>query len=122
MTEVVQKAADEKFCMDCGVIIKAKAEICPKCGVRQFDPPGSQQATNQTIPSSPNGKSKLAAVLFALFLGGFGMHKFYLGSVGWGIIYLLFCWTFIPAFIALVEGILLLTMSEADFCRKYGNT
>jgi predicted RNA-binding Zn-ribbon protein involved in translation (DUF1610 family) len=30
-----QKAVDEKFCADCGEIIKLKAEICPKCGVRQ---------------------------------------------------------------------------------------
>jgi hypothetical protein len=30
---------------------------------------------------APNGKSKLAAALFALFLGGSGIHKFYLGDV-----------------------------------------
>jgi predicted RNA-binding Zn-ribbon protein involved in translation (DUF1610 family) len=29
------KQADEKFCHECGATIKAKAEICPKCGVRQ---------------------------------------------------------------------------------------
>ena len=29
------KAIDEKFCHECGAAIKAKAEICPKCGVRQ---------------------------------------------------------------------------------------
>ena len=33
------KAADEKFCGDCGAIIKAKAEVCPKCGVRQLPVP-----------------------------------------------------------------------------------
>lgn len=115
MTEVVQKAVDEKFCTECGAIIKAKAEICPKCGVRQLTMPNSFGAV------APNGKSKLAAALFALLLGGFGLHKFYLGSVWWGITYLLFCWTFIPAIVALVEGILLLTMSENDFIRKYGN-
>lgn len=42
MTEIVQKAADEKFCAECGAIIKAKAEICPKCGVRQFASPNSE--------------------------------------------------------------------------------
>lgn len=30
-----QKGVDEKFCVECGEIIKMKAEICPKCGVRQ---------------------------------------------------------------------------------------
>lgn len=115
MTEAVQKAADEKFCSECGAIIKAKAEICPKCGVRQSAPPNSLAAV------APNGKSKLAAALFALLLGGIGIHKFYLGSVGWGIVYLLFCWTFIPAIIGFIEGILLLVMSESDFNKKYGN-
>lgn len=114
MTEAVRKAADEKFCSECGAIIRAKAEICPKCGVRQCAPPNSFAAV------APNGKSRLAAALFALFLGGIGIHKFYLGSVGWGIVYLLFCWTFIPAIIGFIEGILLLVMAESDFNKKYG--
>ncbi len=29
------KQANEKFCVECGEIINQKAEICPKCGVRQ---------------------------------------------------------------------------------------
>lgn len=29
------KGPDEKYCYECGAIIRAKAEICPKCGVRQ---------------------------------------------------------------------------------------
>jgi ribosomal protein L40E len=33
MSETVQKGLDEKYCSECGAIIKAKAEICPKCGV-----------------------------------------------------------------------------------------
>lgn len=118
MAEAVQKAPDEKFCSECGAIIKAKAEICPKCGVRQYAPPfGSSLSA-----VAPNGKSKLAAALFALFLGGLGIHKFYLGRIGWGILYLLFCWTFIPALVGFIEGILLLVMSDSDFNRKYGTS
>lgn len=30
-----QKTPDEKYCTECGAIIRAKAEICPKCGIRQ---------------------------------------------------------------------------------------
>jgi TM2 domain-containing membrane protein YozV len=66
-------------------------------------------------------KDKTAAGLLALFLGGFGVHKFYLGNAGMGILYLLFCWTLIPAFIGLIEGILLLTMNEQAFDAKYNN-
>ena len=109
------KAQDEKFCHECGALIKAKAEICPKCGVRQTAPPFSLGA------SAPNGKNKIAAALFAFFLGGFGAHKFYLGQVGWGVVYLLFCWTFLPAIAALIEFIILLTMSDETFNQKYGH-
>jgi TM2 domain-containing membrane protein YozV len=116
MTEAVLKAIDEKYCSECGDIIKAKAEICPKCGVRQSAPP----LVTSLTAVAPNGKSKLAAALFALFLGGLGIHKFYLGQTGWGIAYILFCWTLIPALVGFIEGILFLVMSESDFNQKYG--
>jgi len=109
------KGVDEKYCSECGAIIKAKAEICPKCGVRQLP------MANSLASIAPNGRSKLAAALFAIFLGGLGIHKFYLGRVGQGILYLLFCWTFIPAIIGFIEGIVYLVMSEQDFNRKYGS-
>ncbi|NTU68757.1 MAG: TM2 domain-containing protein [Chlorobiaceae bacterium] len=113
----MSKAPNEKFCSECGAIINAKAEICPKCGVRQTPPP----STNCLEAIAPNGKSKLAAALFAFFLGSIGVHKFYLGKIGWGVVYILFCWTFIPSIVSLIEGILLLVMSDAEFNRKYGN-
>jgi len=64
-------------------------------------------------------KNKLAAALFAFFLGGFGIHKFYLGQNFKGVIYLIFFWTIIPAVIAFFEGIIYLVMSEEDFNKKY---
>lgn len=64
-------------------------------------------------------KSKSTAAILALLLGGLGVHKFYLGKTGWGIVYLIFCWTFIPAIIALIECIILATMSEDKFNAKY---
>lgn len=116
MSELPVKAADEKFCSECGAAIKAKAEICPKCGVRQM----AQPAAINLGPVAANGKSRIAAALFAFFLGGFGAHKFYLGQVGLGILYLVFCWTFIPAIVAFIEFILFLTMSDETFNQKYG--
>jgi TM2 domain-containing membrane protein YozV len=67
-------------------------------------------------------KSKTTAALLAFFLGGLGIHKFYLGQSGAGIIYLLFCWTFIPGIIAFFEFILLLVMSDHDFNVKYNHS
>lgn len=42
-------------------------------------------------------------MLLTFFLGGVGAHKFYLGDKKKGVMYLLFCWTFIPSLIALFE-------------------
>lgn len=75
----------------------------------------------QGVPgqATRSGRSRIAAALFALFLGGIGIHKFCLGQVGQGILYLLFFWTFIPAFVALIEAIILLTQSEEDFAARF---
>jgi TM2 domain-containing membrane protein YozV len=66
------------------------------------------------------GKSRVTAAVLAFFLGGFGIHKFYLGKTAQGVLYLLFCWTFIPAIIAFIEFIIYLTMSDEAFEEKYG--
>ena len=65
-------------------------------------------------------KSRVAAILLAFFLGGFGVHKFYLGRVGQGILYLLFFWTFILAILAIIEMIIYICTNDEDFARKYG--
>jgi len=49
-------------------------------------------------------KRPTTAVLLALFLGGLGAHRFYLGQMRAGMWYLCFCWTGIPALIAFVEA------------------
>jgi len=66
-------------------------------------------------------KSKSTAGLLALLLGGLGAHKFYLGKPMWGLVYLLFCWTFLPAIISLFEAISLFSMKEAVFQQKFGD-
>lgn len=64
-------------------------------------------------------KSKTVATLLAIFLGSFGAHRFYLRSYGWGVLYLLFCWTLIPGLIGFVEGVRYLLMDEEKFIAKY---
>lgn len=63
-------------------------------------------------------KSRVAAGLFGILLGGLGIHKFYMGKIGVGLIYILFCWTGIPAIIGLVDGILYLTESDEKFASR----
>jgi TM2 domain-containing membrane protein YozV len=64
-------------------------------------------------------KSRTTAGILGILLGGLGVHKFYLGKVGIGIVYLLFCWTSIPSIIGLIEGILYLTKTDEEFQSKY---
>ena len=99
------KNSNEKFCSECGKPILRNAEICPHCGCRQIE--------------NDAPKNRNTAAIFALILGGFGAHKFYLGKTFQGVLYLLFCWTFIPGVLALIEGILYLLMSDAEFKKKY---
>lgn len=49
-------------------------------------------------------KDEVVGVLLAIFLGGLGIHHFYLRRDGLGILYLVFCWTGIPSLIALIEA------------------
>ncbi len=105
---------ERKFCQACGVETDPKQVLCVKCGA--------------TLAGS-HSKSKLVAGLLGVFLGGLGIHKFYLGYNRAGAIMLgvsvvgviltggVLCWA--VAILGLVEGILYLTKSEADFERLY---
>ncbi len=66
------------------------------------------------------GKSKVLAGVLAIILGCFGVHKFYLGNIVLGIVYLLFFWTGLPSLIGLIEGIIYLTKTDEEFAEKYG--
>jgi len=64
-------------------------------------------------------KNKNVAGILALLLGGFGAHRFYLGQYLLGFVYIITMWTFIPAIVSLVEGLIFLVTSEEDFDKKY---
>ncbi|MDR2797633.1 MAG: TM2 domain-containing protein [Treponema sp.] len=86
MSDVREIGAGEKFCSSCGAVIKKEAELCPKCGVRVL----AQGAGAR--PHYPEGyapKNWLTALLLCLFLGVIGVHRFYVGKIGTGILQLL---------------------------------
>lgn len=64
-------------------------------------------------------KNKVTAGILGILLGSFGVHKFYLGKIGMGILYLVFCWTGIPGIVGLIEGILYLTKSQEAFDAEF---
>ena len=69
------------YCSNCGAEISENAVACPKCG----EP--TKNAQPATGPVSP--KSKVAAILLCLFLGALGVHRFYVGKIGTGILQLI---------------------------------
>lgn len=85
---------------------------------------GSSSSAASTVSTPYAGlvamKSKGAAALLALLLGGLGAHKFYLGKPIQGLIYLVFCWTFIPGIIGICEGIYYLVLNEHDWAIRFG--
>jgi len=102
-------SANQKFCLGCAKPLHISARSCPACGAEQ-----------QVRSAVARQKTRVAAILLAFFLGGIGLHKFYLGRVGQGILYIVFCWTFIPSIVALIEVIIYLTMTDEAFAEKYG--
>lgn len=65
-------------------------------------------------------KSKIAAIVIAFLFGDLGIHQFYLGNKKKGILYLLLCWTGIPAILAIVDIIKYATTSKEEWGRLYG--
>lgn len=60
------------------------------------------------VANNTKAVNKVVYCLLAFFVGGIGVHKFYAGKVGAGILYIIFCWTMIPGFIAFIEFIVAL--------------
>ena len=64
-------------------------------------------------------KNKDTAAILAFFLGGIGVHRFYLNQPILGVVYLLLCWTLVPLFIAFIDFIVFLSVSQEKFDLKY---
>ena len=98
---------DSVFCRACQASLHARQPICTAC---------------DTVQRAALPHDQLAAALFAMFLGGVGAHKFYVGKWRWGLTYLLLCWTLVPVLVSLVEGWITLSMSEKEFARRHLKT
>ena len=119
------------YCRNCGSIMNDQAAICVTCGVpvgkgNNYCPMCGDTTDSMALVCMKCGvnlnaygeqKSKLAAGLFGIFLGMFGVHRFYLGHIGIGVAQLLitvlscFILSWISLIWGLVEGILILSGS-----------
>lgn len=66
-------------------------------------------------------KNRGIAIVLALFLGWIGVHRFYLGQIGRGFLFLLFSWTGIPAIIALIDVIRYVVMGQRAFHERFSS-
>ena len=108
-----------RSCEGCGTGLRgewAARGLCAECQA-QRNVPVTQQSTSVVV----DRKSRGISILLALLFGGLGLHRFYLGKLGSGVVYLVLCWTLIPSIIALFEGINYAIMGEAEFQRRYSN-
>lgn len=119
------------FCRNCGNELSAGAAFCTRCGV----PAGRgnsfcQNCGNSTVPEAvvcvtcgapliqasyvaptnmAGQKSRMVAGLLGIFVGGLGIHNFYLGNTTRGVIQILLSFCFgIGAIWGFIEGILIL--------------
>ena len=108
------------YCGKCGQDV-AQSPYCKGCGCATVNNAqgAQQQANQQTSQMHPHheAKSKIAAGLLAILIGGLGIHNFYLGFTGKAVAQLLMSTVGIllifppiaAAIWALVEGIQILT-------------
>ena len=102
------------FCTNCGN--QFTGSFCANCGTAAN---GASAAPQQPMyASSAPAKSRTTAGILGILLGTFGVHKFYMGKVGAGIVYLLLWWTGLPLIAGIIEGIIYLVEDDRAFYAK----
>ena len=119
------------FCVRCGAQIPSGTSFCANCGCPvpagqpgTGGPPVQQYyAYPQPAQSIPGSEKKLVAGILGILLGGLGVHKFYLGYIGTGVLHIVLGILTCGAFhiVGLIEGIMYLTKSDQEFVDLYVN-
>lgn len=122
-----------KQCPVCHTYVDDYARYCTNCGARlgsgARSGPTPPPMNNYPYPDpnnpfdscGPEGKSRGVAALLAIFLGCFGVQYFYLGKTSGGVITILLSLVTCGAWeiVTLIQGVLMLCMTNTEFRRKY---
>ncbi|MEM8551433.1 MAG: TM2 domain-containing protein [Pseudomonadota bacterium] len=97
-------------CDECGARLSSFAYSCDQCGaVLPSVDPALREARRRRLA---------AAVIAFFFLGGMGIHRFYLGQYNFGAVYLAFAWTPIPWLVAIVDGFVFAFSRDEAFLKR----
>ena len=133
------------YCRNCGTRLQNQAVACTGCGfpplrgTNHCQTCGKSTVLGQAMCTScgsslgsgqsSTSKSRVTAGILAIFLGFLGVHKFYLGYKGSGVIMLLLSLLggiitcsvslWVMWIIAIIEGILYITKTDAEFETSY---
>lgn len=77
-----------KFCQNCGNQVNSNAYTCPNCGSLVNGNSPQPVIINNTYVQGGKKCDKWVAFCLCFFLGVLGIHKFYEGKVGMGILYI----------------------------------
>lgn len=105
-----QIGTGSRYCANCGKELAPNAAACLNCGVAANYGVSAAPAAgiNGSDTWCPPDKDKIVAILLAFFLGGFGIHNFYLGESKKGVLRLLTCWFGLGGILALIDFIKML--------------
>lgn len=79
------------YCNKCGKEIDDDALICPHCGCGtvNYIRDQARAETRAQLQPTPGLKKRTTAMILCIFLGCFGAHRFYVGKIGTGVLWLL---------------------------------
>jgi TM2 domain-containing membrane protein YozV/RNA polymerase subunit RPABC4/transcription elongation factor Spt4 len=100
------------YCSKCGTKVPENIGTCPNCG--------NKIVTEQTQDNHLQ-QDRIVTGVLAILLGGLGIQYFYLGKISAGILSILItiCTCGGWEIIAIIQGIIMLTMSDQDFVTRY---
>ena len=133
-------------CPECGKQYSTQEKVnrvkCPYCGAetnvsysdqerpnyqeqwKQFGDQASA-AMDDVFSNGPSGKSRGVAGLLALFLGGLGLHYFYMNKTNAGVVFLLItllsCGVLgiVTQIISIIQAVLFFTSTQQEFEQKW---